>query len=119
VPTRPQEVREYLTPNGANPFRDWFHSLKDGRTRARVRVRINRVRMGIFGDSKPVGGGVHELRLAFGPGYRIYFGRDGQTLVLLLCAGDKRSQGRDIQRAKSFWQDYRRSENYEESIRFI
>jgi putative addiction module killer protein len=62
--------------------------------------------LGNFGDSKPVGGGVEELRIDLGPGYRIYFGRDGKTVVVLLCAGGKSTQSRDIETAKAFWRDY-------------
>lgn len=103
-----QELREYVRANGKNPFRDWFHSLKDVDARARIRVRLNRIRMGNFGDSKSVGEGVHELRLTFGPGYRVYFGKDGPDIVLLLCGGTKREQSMDIRTAQEYWQDYRR-----------
>ena len=70
-------------------------------------VRINRVRLGNFGDCKPVGGGVLELRMTFGPGYRVYLACEGQSVVLLLCGGDKGSQDRDIERARQHWNEYR------------
>ena len=70
-------------------------------------VRINRVRLGNFGDCKPVGGGVLELRMTFGPGYRVYLAREGQSVVLLLCGGDKGSQDRDIERLRQHWNEYR------------
>ena len=106
--TIPQEIREYLTPSGRNPFREWLHSLKDIRARAVIRVRLNRIRLGNFGDTRAVGDGVHELRIDFGPGYRVYFGRTGRRTVLLLCGGDRSSQTRDIDQAKKFWTDYKR-----------
>lgn len=96
-----------MTASGRNPFRDWLLALKDIRGRAVIRVRLNRLRLGNFGDCKPVGEGVQELRVAFGPGYRIYFSRHGGAVVILLCGGDKGSQARDIARAGEFWRDYR------------
>lgn len=102
------EVLEYLTTDGRNPFREWLESLKDREARARVRVRINRIRLGNFGDSKSVGGGVSELRVPYGPGYRVYYGKQGDAIVLLLCGGDKRTQSRDIDMAQDRWQDYLR-----------
>lgn len=103
-----KELREYLTETGRNPFREWLHSLREATVRARIRVRLNRVRLGNLGDCKPVGEGVMELRLDFGPGYRVYFGQVGEVVVLLLCGGDKRTQSRDIATAKLHWQSYRR-----------
>jgi len=75
---------------------------------ARIRVRLNRVRLGNLGDCKAVGEGVMEFRLDFGPGYRVYFGQAGDILVILLCGGDKRTQSRDIATAKQYWQSYKR-----------
>lgn len=86
------EVREYKTENGRNLFREWLNGLRDRDARVRIRSRINRVRLGNLGDAKSVGRGVSELRIPYGPGYRVYFGRDGDKVVLLLCGGDKRSQ---------------------------
>lgn len=103
-----RELREYLTETGRNPFREWLQSLRDQQARARIRVRLNRVRLGNLGDCKPVGEGVMELRLDFGPGYRVYFAQDGEILLILLCGGDKRTQPRDIVTAKQHWQSYRR-----------
>jgi len=103
-----RELREHLTETGHNPFREWLLSLRDLQARARIRVRLNRVRLGNFGDCKPVGDGVMELRLDFGPGYRIYYGQDGDIMVILLCGGDKRTQTRDIATAKQYWKSYQR-----------
>ena len=104
----PQTLQEYVTPDGKIPFREWLHGLRDIRARARVRVRLNRVRLGSFGDTKPVGDGVAELRVPYGPGYRVYFAQAGSTIVLLLCGGDKSTQSRDISTAKEYWLDYQR-----------
>jgi len=88
------------------PFADWLGSLTDARVVGIIRARINRVRLGSFGDCKSVGGGVEELRIDFGPGYRLYFGRVGSTIVVLLCGGSKKTQTRDIARARKSWKEY-------------
>jgi len=77
----------------------WFRSLRDARARARIDNRIRRLSLGNPGDVRPVGGGVSELRIDYGPGYRVYFAQRGATIVILLCGGDKRTQSRDIARA--------------------
>ena len=82
--------------------------MKDAKTRARIRVRINRIRLGNFGDCKSVGSGVSEFRIDYGPGYRVYFGRVGEKLVLLLCGGTKKNQEKDIKLAKGYWYDYKK-----------
>ena len=102
------ELREYLTENGQNPFRTWLEGLRDRQARAKIRVRLNRIRLGNFGDSKSVGDGVSELRIPHGPGYRVYFGRKDNTVVILLYGGDKKSQSRDIALAQEYWRDYLR-----------
>ena len=81
-------------------FRQWIEGLADKVTTAIILRRIDRVRAGLFGDVKPVGDGVSELRIDYGPGYRVYFVRRGKALILLLCGGDKSSQNRDIKKAK-------------------
>ena len=82
-------------------------SLNDYNAKSRVLLRMERVRLGSLGDWKSVGDGVHELRIDAGPGYRVYFGQDGKSIVILLCAGTKATQVRDIAKAKRYWQDYR------------
>ncbi len=99
------EVKLYTLPKGRAPFEKWIKGLKD--IRARVNVKIARLRLGNFGDAKSVGEGVFELRIDYGPGYRVYFGRIRQTVVLLLCGGDKDSQAEDIQTAKSYWREFK------------
>jgi putative addiction module killer protein len=86
-------------------FRAWVANLKDIRAKARIAVRIDRLAAGNPGDAKPVGDGVSELRIDYGPGYRLYFTRRGQLLVILLCGGDKSSQDRDIRQAKALAKD--------------
>lgn len=81
-------------------FRQWLDDLADQRAASRVAQRIVRLQAGLVGDVKPVGGGVSELRIDYGPGYRVYFVQRRQILIILLCGGDKRSQRRDIARAK-------------------
>ena len=90
----------------STPFSDWLHSLRDAQAAGIVRARLNRIRLGNFGDCKSVGGGVEELRIDFGPGYRVYYGREGSFVVILLCGGDKRSQARDILTAQNHWKEY-------------
>jgi putative addiction module killer protein len=102
------EVRRYQRPDSEVPLTDWLAGLRDARVRAKLEIRFRRVSMGIFGDIRPVGEGVLELREDIGPGYRVYVGRHGATLVILLCAGSKRTQDVDIKRAKEYWLDWKR-----------
>lgn len=89
-----------LSVQATEDFDRWLRRLRDTRARALIAERIQRLANGLPGDIKPVGGGVSELRVHHGPGYRVYFTRRGRQLVILLCAGDKDSQGMDIQRAQ-------------------
>ncbi len=98
-------VREYLTADGKSPFRGWLDSLTVA-VRARIQARVLRFEMGNLGDHKSVRGGVWEARVMFGSGYRIYFGKDGESIIVLLVGGDKGSQAKDISRAQGFWGDY-------------
>jgi putative addiction module killer protein len=81
-------------------FTRWLHKLRDKTALARIGIRLDRLKRGLLGDVKPVGSGVSEIRIDYGPGYRIYFVRRGNQLILLLCGGDKKSQSNDILRAK-------------------
>jgi putative addiction module killer protein len=100
-------VRSYMTADGHEPFMEWLTRLKDHNAIVAVDKRIGRIRLGNLGDHKHIGDGVNELRIHHGPGYRLYFGRDGEAVVILLCGGDKGSQRRDMAKAKSYWDDYR------------
>jgi putative addiction module killer protein len=99
------DVREYLTADGRNPYREWLDTL-DVTPRARIQARVLRSRPGISATSRAWGGGVWEARVMFGPGYRIYFGKDGAQLVLLLLGGDKSNQTADVARAQESWKAY-------------
>ena len=100
------EIREYVDTRGHSPFGRWFDGL-DARSAARVRTALARMEAGNLSSTKGVGGGVMEFRLHFGPGYRIYFGRDGDALIVLLGGGTKVRQHKDIEDARELWQEYR------------
>ncbi|NVO00231.1 MAG: type II toxin-antitoxin system RelE/ParE family toxin [Geobacteraceae bacterium] len=106
--TFPYEIDYYKTENGAAPFKEWLEALRDVNGRAKVRVRLDRARLGNLGDHKQLDDGVWELRIDYGPGYRLYFAKEGARLILLLVGGDKGSQKRDIAQATGFLQDHRR-----------
>jgi putative addiction module killer protein len=106
----PKELLAYRTREGRIPFNEWLDELDDQNIVARVLARMAWVRRGNLGDARSVGEGVSELRVDYGPGYRVYFAQKGQTLVILLCGGDKRTQEKDIQRAKQYWHDYKQRE---------
>jgi putative addiction module killer protein len=95
-----------LAAAGKEPFQDWLCSIRDASTRMRLRTRLDRVELGNYGTCEPVGEGVLELKFYFGSGYRIYLAEDNDTVVVLLCGGDKASQVNDIKKAKEYWQDY-------------
>ena len=101
------ELRYYQTSVGDQRFVEWLQVLNDRQARARIEARLARVAVGNFGDVEPVGEGVLELRIDWGPGYRVYFSRLGSVVVLLLCGGDKRTQQKDIKRAKAYFEDYK------------
>ena len=90
----------------ATPFWDWLHALRDAQARARIRTRLDRLSLGNFGDYRALDGGVFELKIDWGPGYRVYFGKVGDTIILLLYGGDKRTQAQDIKQAKAFLKEY-------------
>ncbi len=100
------ELRRYRTVAGDEPFTRWLTALSDRHARARVLVRLERLEVGNFGDARYLRDGVSELRIDWGPGYRVYFGRDGDTVIVLLCGGDKRKQAADIEKAVELWNEY-------------
>jgi len=101
------EVRQYVTLDGRRPVAKWLDHLNDGVARARIVARLDRLAAGLFGDWKGVGGGICELRIDHGPGYRVYFAQDRFKWVLLLCGGSKGTQGKDIAKAQAYWNDYK------------
>lgn len=100
------EVRQFIARDGFNPYVDWLEKLRDTKGKISVVRRVSRLEGGNFGDHKSVGGGVWELKIDAGPGYRVYYAQAGKVLLLLLCCGDKSTQQRDIQNAKAAWHDW-------------
>lgn len=101
------EILEYLDAKGRSPYLDWFDGL-NAVAAAKITVAVTRMRLGNLSNAKGVGSGVQEYRIDFGPGYRIYFGRDGEMLVILLAGGTKKRQQADIATAQARWADYKR-----------
>ena len=104
-------ILTYVKADGSAPFNDWLEALRDRKARAIVRARLNRIRLGNLGDCKSVGEGVKGLRIKFGAGYRVYFGQEGDAIVILLSGGNKSSQDKNIRQAKKYWQDYQERSN--------
>ena len=102
------EIRKYRHADGVVPFDRWMAKLRDARAKVRILVQLDRLRLELPSDWKAVGAGVFELRIREGKGYRVYFAREEATVIVLLCAGDKSTQSGDIERAKSYWREYRR-----------
>lgn len=102
-----KELRLYRTKEGKEPFTHWIESLKDVMTRAHITNRLNRIIHGKYGDCKFVGDGVYELRIHYGPGYRIYFTEQEKTFILLLIGGSKGTQNNDIKKAKNYWKEFK------------
>jgi putative addiction module killer protein len=101
------EIRHYVNRAGKDVFDDWLTQLADARAQAKIATRINRLAAGNFGDCKPLRQGLSELRIDWGPGYRVYYAMIGRERVLLLCGGDKRKQSADIERALEYLKDYK------------
>jgi putative addiction module killer protein len=102
------ELIRYQQEDGREPYTEWFRSLRDQIAKARIAARLRQIGSGNFGDCKSVGEGVTELRINVGAGYRVYCGKYGQCLVVLLCGGDKDSQSQDIAKAKALWANWKR-----------
>ncbi len=102
------EIRRYLTGSGKDVVGEWLAGLRDARARAKITARLARLEVGNLGDCKPVGEGVWELRIDWGPGYRVYYAMVGSAVILLLLGGDKRKQARDIRCAAEYLNDYKR-----------
>jgi len=105
-------IREYIDPEGRNPYAKWFNRL-NAAAAAKVVTALVRMEQGNFSTTKGIGDGILECRIDFGPGYRIYFGRDGDALVILLTGGTKKRQQKDIETAKKLWKEYKRRKRQE------
>ena len=108
---QPLKIQLYLLEDQSSPFETWLDSLRDRDGKSRVRLRLRRILLGNLGDYKSLGDGVYEFRIKTGPGYRVYFGIVGNSIILLLCGGDKGSQDRDILKAKEYWSRYENNSN--------
>lgn len=102
-----RDIRNYITPNSRNPFREWLTQLPDKRAQANIQRRIARLQEGNFGNYKRLNADLYELRIDYGPGYRVYFGIFAPRVVILLCGGQKGTQQRDITRAQNYWNEIR------------
>jgi putative addiction module killer protein len=110
VEPRKRNLQNYVAPSGTDCFQQWLRGVRDQMARQAIRIRLNRVESGNFGDCRALGDGVYELRINLGPGYRIYFGQDGDDVVLL-GGGDKDTQERDIKIVKQRWSEHNAEEN--------
>jgi putative addiction module killer protein len=111
VESKPRTLRIYRAADESEPFSDWLESMPDEKTIAIIKKRLVRVALGNLGIYRFVGGGVFELKIDYGPGYRIYFVQIGEVILLILCGGDKSTQSKDIEQAKQFWDDFKNREN--------
>ncbi len=101
-----RRLHNYQTAHGKEPFQEWLRSLRDREGRAKIRIRLNRLEQGNLGKHRALGRGLIELKIDFGPGYRVYLGEDGKRDVVLLWGGDKSTQEADIEKARAYWGDY-------------
>jgi putative addiction module killer protein len=106
------EIREYIDQEGSSPYAKWFNRL-NAQAAAKVVTALVRIEQGNMSNTKSVGSGVFECRIDFGPGYRVYFGKDGNTLIILLGGGTKKRQQNDIQKAWKIWKDYKKRKKLE------
>ena len=107
----PKTVQIYTTASGYQPFADWLDNLKNIGDRQRILMRLRRIESGNLGDYKHISDGVYELRLFFASGYRVYFGNDGEKIIIILCAGNKATQGKGIASAINHWRKYNEKSN--------
>src|SRR5882672_10605590 len=112
LPSEMVDIREYLDSKASSPFAQWFGGL-DATAAAKVTTAVRRLELGNFSNAKGVGTGIFEYRIDFGPGYRVYFGKDGDTVVILLGGGTKKRQDRDIATAQARWDDYKKRKSLE------
>lgn len=103
---QPRELLLYKNARGIEPFAVWIRSMKARKTRAVIRAWVNRLEAGNFGNCRRIGSGISEQKIDTGPGYRVYFGLNGGTRIILLCGGTKSTQRRDIARSRRLWKSY-------------
>jgi len=106
-------INEYMDETGHSPYAEWLGSLRDKRAKAKIIMQVDRMELGLFGDTQPIGDGLSELRIHYGPGYRVYYGKEKQHVYLVLCGGDKSTQSKDIKRVKAYWQDHKRRNQHD------
>lgn len=107
MPESNVEVQEFVDENGISPFEKWFNGL-NAQAAAKITANLVRMASGNFSNSKRISGGVYECRIDFGPGYRVYFGKDGTKIIILLGGGTKKKQSVDIQKAYELWKEYKK-----------
>nr|VFK46950.1 MAG: putative addiction module killer protein [Candidatus Kentron sp. TC]VFK51082.1 MAG: putative addiction module killer protein [Candidatus Kentron sp. TC]VFK62097.1 MAG: putative addiction module killer protein [Candidatus Kentron sp. TC] len=108
MPDTINSINEYTDEKGKSPYADWLRGLRDIRAKAKIIMQVDKMEVGLFGDVGPIGEGLSELRIHYGPGYRVYYGKKRQRLYLLLCGGDKSTQSKDVRKAKAYWKDHKR-----------
>jgi len=112
---QPQTIEMYVTRTGSVPFEDWLLRLRDARARARLRARLDRLSLGKPGDAHTISRGVWELRIDYGPGYRVYYAQNGPATLLVLCGGEKTMQAVDMRQAQRYWTEYQERKQHEQS----
>jgi putative addiction module killer protein len=111
-------LKSLVLENGSCPIEDWLKDIRDTQTKQRIQSRLDRIERGNMGDCRFIGDGVAELKLDFGPGYRIYYAQSGTTLIVLLIGGDKSTQDKDIALAQRLWKDHKdETQRYERDVR--
>jgi len=103
-----KKIVHYMTSDGKSIFQGWYRTLRDTDAKIKISRRLALAKEGNFGDTKPIGGGAHEMRIHHGPGYRVYYANDGEKVIVLLCGGDKSNQYEDIKSTKEYWADYKK-----------
>lgn len=107
-PAQVYAVRSLIANDGSDPFGEWLGKLRDVSAIGRIQIRLDRMEEGNFGDHRSIGDGVFELRIDYGPGYRVYYALDGLTVIVVLLGGDKKSQDNDASLARAYWKDYKK-----------
>ena len=106
-------IHEYIDSKGSSLYAKWLGKLRDAKARARIILQVDRMELGLFGDFRPVGKGLSEIRIHYDPGFRVYYAKPGKRLYLLLCAGNKTTQAKDIKGARALWKDYQQRNKHD------